>query len=155
MAVEIPSGENAYPPRRGIYRPADYYSSASPERVLPRWAPYGCGAASVLVLIIVFAGGAWLASGGFTQMMDLVFGMTMGEMRGMFAKDVTAAQKAALEREVESLRQNLRDEKVSVQKIQPLLEAIRKATDDKKVDRREVEWITALAKEINARRKPK
>jgi hypothetical protein len=155
MAVEIPSGENAYPPRRRIYRPADYYSSASPERVLPRWAPYGCGGASVLVLIIVFAGGAWLASGGFTQMMDLVFGMTMGEMRGMFAKDVTAAQKAALEREVESLRQNLRGEKVSVQKLQPLLEAIRKATDDKRVDRREVEWITALAKEINAKRKPK
>src|SRR6185436_16953514 len=98
-----------------VYRPADYYSSASPERVLPQWAPYGCGAASVLILILVFGGGAWLAGGGFTQMMDLVFGITMGEMRGMFAKEVTAAQKQSLEREVETLRQNLRDERVSVQ----------------------------------------
>ncbi len=153
MAVEIPTEGNAYPPRRRVYRPADYYSSASPERVLPQWAPFGCGAASVLILIIVFAGGAWLASGGFTQMMDLVIGMTMGEMRGMLAKDVTAAQKDALEREIETLRKNLREEKVSVQKLQPLLEAIRKATDDKKVDPREVDSLTALAKELNA--KPK
>ena len=137
-----------------VYRPADYYSSAAPERMLPQWAPYGCGAASVLILILVFAGGVWLAHGGFTEMMDLVFGMTMGEVRGMFAKDVTAPQKQSLEREIETLRKNLREEKISVQKLQPLLEAIRKATNDKRVDAREVEKITALAKDINAKKKP-
>lgn len=151
MAVETPTEGPAAPPPRRVYRPADYYSSAAPERVLPQWAPYGCGAASVLILLLVFAGGAYLSHGGFTEMMDLVFGMTMGEMRGMFAKEVTAAQKQALEREVETLRQNLRDQKVSVQKLQPLLEAIRKATGDKSVDAREVERITALAKQINAK----
>lgn len=138
-----------------VYRPADYYSSASPERVLPQWASYGCGAASVAVLLIVFAGGAFLSHGGFVQLMDLVFGMTLGEMRGMYAADVTAQQKQALETEIETLRTNLRQEKVSVQKLQPVLETIRKATSDKKLDAKETEWIEAVAKRVNGTVKKK
>jgi len=132
-----------------FYRPADYYSSASPERVLPVWASYGCGAASLLVLLLVFAGGAYLAGGGFTDLMDLAFGMTLSEMRGMYTSDVTAAQKQELEREVEAMREKLRTQKLSVQRIQPVLEAIRKATTDEKLDGKEVQRITVLVRKIN------
>jgi hypothetical protein len=135
---------------RRIYRPADYYSSAAPERVLPEWATYGCGAAAVVALLVLFAGGAFLARGGFTQLMDMVFGMTMGEMRGMYTPEVTAAQKKGLESEIETLRKNLREEKVSVQRLQPVLEAIRKTTGDKKLDAKEAEHIVAAAKKANA-----
>jgi len=142
MAVETQS--------RHMDRPADYYSSPAPERVLPPGVSYGCGGAALLVLILVFAGGAFLARGGFTQVMDLVFGMTMGEMRGMYAPDVTAAQKKSLESEIETMRGNLRGERVSVQSLEPVLNAIRRATSDKKLDGREVEWIVAVTRKVNA-----
>ncbi|PYQ29935.1 MAG: hypothetical protein DMF56_09420 [Acidobacteria bacterium] len=115
----------------------------------------GCGAASVLVLVIVFAGGAYLAHGGFTELMDLVFGMTMGDLRGMYTKDVTAAQKKSLDDEIETLRTNMRGEKITVQSLQPLLKDIQKVSGDKKVDAREVERLLAEAKKINSRAKKK
>jgi hypothetical protein len=136
-----------------IYRPADYYSGPSPERVLPRWASLGCGAASVLILVLVFAGGTYLAHGGFTELMDLVFSMTMGELRGMYTKDVTAPQKKSLDDEIETLRANMRNEKITVQSIQPLLKDIQKVSADKKVDAHEVEQLLAEAKKVNARAK--
>lgn len=136
-----------------VYRPADYYSGPSPARVLPRWASFGCGAASVLTLVVVFAGGAYLAHGGFTDLMDMVFGMTMGELRGMYTKDVTVAEKKSLDDEVETLRANLRNDKIAVQSLQPLLKDIQKVSNDKKVDAREVEQLLGEAKKINARAK--
>jgi len=131
-------------------RPCDYYSSASPERVLPAWAPYGCGGAALLILILVFAGGAFLARGGFTQVMDLVFGMTMGEMRGMYTADVTPAQKKQLEDEIALMRKNLREEKISVQSLQPVLKTIQKGTGDQKLSGKELEEIVAVTKKVNA-----
>jgi len=138
-----------------VERPCDYYSSASPERVLPAWAPYGCGAAALLILILIFAGGAFLAHGGFTEVMDLVFGMTMGEMRGMYTADVTAAQKQSLEREIETMRRLLREEKISVQSLQPMLKTIQKGTGDQKLTAGEVERIVAAARKLNAAAQPR
>ncbi|HEX2059515.1 MAG TPA: hypothetical protein VHK90_02135, partial [Thermoanaerobaculia bacterium] len=53
--------------RRRFVWPADYYSSASPERVLPRGVAFGCGAASLVVLLVIFIGGALVSRGGFTE----------------------------------------------------------------------------------------
>ena len=130
-------------------RPADYYSSGAPERVLPQWAPYGCGGAALLVLILVFVGGAYASRGGLAQFMDLAFGLTMSEMRGMYTKDVTAEQKAALEREVAAMRKNLREETISVQTIEPVLQVIRKASADEKISRSEIDVIVAAVKKVN------
>jgi len=138
-----------------IHRPADYYSTASPERVLPQWASYGCGAASLLILVLVFAGGSFLAHGGFTDLMDFVFGMTMGEMRGMYTADVTAAQKQLLDQDIETMRKNLREEKITIASLQPVLRSIQKATNDKKVDGREADAIVAAVKKVNAGAKKK
>lgn len=136
------------PERRFIW-PADYYSSATPKPVLPGWAPFGCGAASVIVLILVFAGGAFLATGGLLQLMDLTFGLTLGEMRGMYTPEVTASQKKALETEIETLRKNLREERMSAASIQPVLEAMRRATSDEKLNPKEMAAITEAAKKAN------
>jgi len=136
-----------------VVRPADYYSGPSPARVLPPWVSFGCGGASVLILVIVFAGGAYLAHGGFTDLMDLVFGMTMGDLHGMYTKDVTAAEKKSLDDEIETLRANLRGEKITVRSLQPLLKDIAKVSRDKKVDAREVEQLLGEAKKVNARAK--
>jgi len=71
----------------------------------------------------------------------------------MYASDVTNAQKQSLEREIETMRRNLREEKISVQKLQPLLQAIRKATSDERLDAREVEWLEAVTRNVNQSKK--
>lgn len=126
--------------------PADYYASATPEPVLPRWASYGCGAAAVVVLIVVFAGGLYLSGGGFAQLMDFTFGMTLGEMRGMYTPEVTQAQKDAMEKAIEAMRTNVREGKASAASMQPTLQAIQKAIKDEKLTPAEVEAITASTK---------
>ena len=149
MSVDAPE---PLPQRRFLW-PADYYSGPTPTPVLPRWAPYGCGGAAVLVLIIVFVGGAFLAGGGFVQLMDMVFGMTLGEMRGMYNPEVAAVQKTALENEIEALRKNLREEKISPASLDPVLQAMRRGTSDEKLTAAEVQEITAAAKKANAAKK--
>lgn len=135
---------------RRFVLPADYYSSPTPEAVLPSWASYGCGALGVLVLIIVFAGGAWLSRGGFADFMDFAIGMSVAEMKGMYAADVTDARKKALDGELERLRGNLRGEEIPVQSLQPFLDVLRKTTSDNKVTGVEAAAIEAAARKVNS-----
>ncbi len=132
--------------------PADYYSTATPSALLPSWATYGCGALSGLILILVFAGGAFLSSGGMVDLMDMVFGMTLGEMRSIYTSDVTPSQKASLEAEIETLRRNVRDGRVTIQRLDPMLQSMRRAAADSKVSGAEVDEMIAAAKRLNAPR---
>jgi hypothetical protein len=144
-SISDPSAEPQTLPNRRHW-PADYYSSATPEPVLPRWASYGCGAAAVLVLVGVFAGGLYLSGGGFAQLMDFTFGMTLGEMRAMYTPEVTPAQKQAMERAIETMRANVREGKASTASMQPTLQAIQKAIKDEKLTPAEVDAIIAATK---------
>lgn len=99
----------------------------------------------------LFAGGAFLSSGGLVGAMDLVFGMTMGEVRGMYTAEVTAAQKKELETAVEALRASLREEKIPVAALDPVLQTMRKAVADEKMQPDEVEAVTAAARKAVAR----
>ena len=121
--------------------------------VLPRGVTLGCGAAAIVALIAIFAGGAFMASGGIVDLMDLTFGMSMGEVRGMYAADVTDAQKKALEAAVESLRENVRTEKVSVDRLQPVLQTMQKGIADRTMTGAEVEALTAAARHANQPRR--
>jgi len=145
-SISEPVIESQIPEKRRFHWPAEYYSSATPNPVLPRWASYGCGALSVVVLLIVFAGGAYLSGGGFVQLMDFSFGMTVGEMRGMYTPEVTKEQKDAMEREIESMRAGLRDGTIGAQRLQPVLRTIQKAIRDKKLTPAEVGDVTEAAK---------
>ena len=129
-----------------MLRPADYYSGPSPVAAIPRGVTFGCGAASIVALILLAGSGAWMASGGIVDFMDLVFGMSMGEVRGMYASTVTAQQKKELEEAVEVLRGSLRDGKVPVAALDPVLQTMRKGIADKKMDPAEVEALAAAAR---------
>ena len=140
--------------KRRFVWPADYYSAPSPVAVLPRGVTFGCGAASVAVLLLVFAGGAFMASGGMVTFMDFALGMSMGDVRGMFAADVTPAQKTELEAAIEQMRAGLRSGKVSVAQLQPVMETMRKGISDKKLTPAEVHALTAAARKTTASRLP-
>ncbi len=140
-------------PRRFVW-PADYYSGPTPVAVLPRGVTFGCAAASIVALILVFAGGAFMASGGLVKLMDLTFGMSMADVRGMYAADVTSAQKTELEDAIEQLRAGLRSGKVSVAQLQPVLETMRQGIGDKKLTPAEVRSIAAAARKATASKLP-
>lgn len=140
--------------KRPFVWPAEYYSGPSPVAVLPRGVTFGCGAASLVALLLIFAGGAFMASGGLVQLMDFTLGMSMGDVRGMMAADVTPAQKKDLEDAIEQLRGGLRSGKVSVGQLQPVLETMRKGISDRKLTPAEVETLTAAARKASAAKLP-
>ena len=135
--------------RRFVW-PADYYSSATPPPVLGRGVSYGCGIASVVVLLIIFIGGALLSSGGFTSFVDFAIGMSLGEMRKQYTGDVTPAQRASFESESLRLRENLRANRVGLPAVQPFLQGISNASMDRKVTLPEVRQLELIAQKINA-----
>ncbi len=107
----------------------------------------------MVVLIIVFAGGAFLSSGGFVDLMDFVIGMTASEMKGHYGADVPAAQRKKLDDEVVLLRKHLREEKVSMVQLQPFLERLGEASSDQKITPQEVALLQDIAKTVNAKAK--
>lgn len=143
------------PDSRRFVLPAEYYSGPTPRPVLPQWAAWGCGAVSVFILLIVFGGGIMLSRGGFSSFMDLVLGMSLGEMKAMYEPGITEAQKTALDSEIEGVRQKLRDDRMSIATLQPLLEGIRSAGADGKITAQEVETLRITAERLNQAKPPR
>jgi hypothetical protein len=141
------------PAKRPFVWPAEYYSSGSPKPVLPAWAPFGCGAAAVVVLLVVFIGGALVTSGGLAEFMDMAVGMSVAEMKGQYAADVSAARKQSLDAEITLLRANLSEEKITIPQLQPFFELLRNASADKKVTAPEAANLEAAARMINGHAK--
>lgn len=140
-------------PKRRFVRPADYYSAPTPPAVFPAGVTYGCGAAAALVLALIFVGGAILSRGGFTSFMDMAVGMSIGEMRSMYAKEVTDARRKSLEAEIETMREHLRNDRISIVSLQPFLETLRSAMYDRRVTEQEARTLEENARKINVNAK--
>jgi hypothetical protein len=67
----------------------------------------------------------------------------------MYTKEVTAPQKEELEDSIEALRKNVRERKVAVAALQPVLETMRKTMGDEKMNPAEVAQVTAAARKAN------
>ena len=142
------SSPHADPPR-AFRLPADYYSTpaADVRPLFPKWVPVGCGTASAVLLVLLFAAGAIVTGPRLAQFMDYVVGSSLGEVKGMYAKDVTAGDKARFDAEVKQLRENLRSGKVSMQNFQPFLKQLQGVMTDKTVTHDEVDRLTKSAHE--------
>ena len=136
---------------RALRVPADYYSAplAEVKPVFPKWVPWGCGSLSLFVLLVMFAGGAMLSGPRLATLIDLVLGMTIGEMKAMYQSDVTQEQKESFDAAVKTMRERLRDGQVSVQKVQPFLQSVQKAIGDEKVTAPELEGLTKSARDAS------
>ena len=124
--------------------PADYYSAPVSEvkPIFPRWVPFGCGGVAIAFLIVLFAGGAFLAGGGMGQFMDFVLGSTASEMRGMYTAGVTKPQRETLDRELANLRKLVREDKLSADRLPPVLREMQSAISDRTVKPEEVDKLT-------------
>ena len=145
---------HAAPPRT-FRLPADYYSAplSDVRPLFPTWVPLGCGTASAVILVLLFAGGAVLTGSRLAQLMDYVIGASLGELKGMYAPGVTAQQKARFDAEVKQLREGLRNDRVSLQNLQPFFRMMQTAIADKNVTPDELDRLTKTAHEATTRGK--
>jgi hypothetical protein len=132
-------------------RPADYYSSpvGDARPLFPRWVPYGCGSAAIVALIIVFGVGVAVSRGMLGQIFDLMFATTQAEIDKMFTRDVKPADKQAFDAEMKNMRDLVRNNRVSIDRLQPLLRMIREAISDERVTPAETQQLTQEIREIN------
>lgn len=131
--------------------PAEYYASSTPDlpAVFPRWAPAGCGIVSLVVLVLLFAGGSFVGGGGMGKALDLVFGGIQSEVEKGFSADVTAVDRTAFSSEMTRFRANLRADRVQLTTVQPLLALMRDLLADSKIDREESERLNGELHRIN------
>ncbi len=132
-------------------RPADYYSAPESEvqPVVPRGVVYGCGAASLLAILVLFGAGVLAGSSGGGSIFSWMMATLQDEIHGVFTKDVTPAQKAAFDAEMKTLRENLDKKKVSIDRLQPLMSDFREASSDNQVTPAEAEKLTKKVREVN------
>jgi len=132
-------------------RPADYYSTPVGEAkpLFPRWVPYGCGSAAILLLVVIFVGGIVASGGGMGQLLELMFGSIQSEIDKKFTKDVQQTQKAAFDREMKTMRDSVRENRLKLDRLQPLLRTLREVTSDDRVTSAETEQLTKEIHDIN------
>jgi hypothetical protein len=135
-------------PKGRFVWPADYYSAPTPEAAVPRGVAYGCGIASAFVLLIVFAGGALLSGGALNSLVDLTVGVSVGKMREQYTKSVPEPRRKSLEAEIERLRDDVRNERVSIGKLQPFLQALSDTISDSRVTPEEAQSLEEVARKI-------
>ncbi len=131
--------------------PFEYYSSPDAQRpIFPRGVGIGCGIASVVFLLAIFIGGAVVARNGLGRFMDPLIGMMADEMDPMYAKDVTPAQRTALADEIKRLRENIRTGKVPVAKLETVMSSLREAIKDERITPAEVQSLTRQIHDTNS-----
>ncbi len=118
--------------------------------LFPRWVPYGCGAAAIVVLIVVFVGGVFAVRGGMGRLLDMMFGSMQTEIDKMFTKEVSAVQKTAFQREMKTIRDAVRTNRLRVDRLQPLLRTMRDATADGHVTPAETNELIKEMHQLNS-----
>lgn len=157
----MPSGDFGEPvapiagperPKTAFRFPAEYYCAplAEVRPIFPKWVPVGCGTASAVILVLLFAAGALFSGPRFGELMDFVVGTSIGELRGMYARDVTPAEKQRFDAELQRMRDGVRSGKVPVRNLQPFLKEMQSAILDKSVTAEEVERLTKAAHDAQA-----
>jgi hypothetical protein len=151
--VVAPDPETPAPPLPSLpfRRPADYYSSpvGDARPLFPKWVPYGCGSAAIVVLIIVFGLGIAVSRGGMGELFDLMLATMQSETDKMFTGDVKPADKAAFDAEMKAMRESVRHNRVSMERLQPLLRTLRDVTSDERVTPAETQQLTNEIRELN------
>lgn len=130
--------------------PGHYYGSVAlpPRPLFPKWVPFGCGSAAIVALLILFVGGAIAGSGGAGLIFEMVFGSMQDEIDGMFSRQVPPAQKAEFDEAMKSLRARMKGPGVPLEKLQPLLRAIRDASSDGEVTAQEARGLTDAVRAV-------
>lgn len=111
--------------------------------------PFGCGSAAVVLLVLVFLTGIALSRGGMGSLLDPILSSIQDEVEKMFTKDVTAAEKAQFEAQMKELRDEVRQNRLSIDRLQPVLRTIREVSSDQRVTPAETEELIRALEQAN------
>jgi hypothetical protein len=127
--------------------PADYYAAPANEvrPIFPKWVPRGCGIAAAIILVVGFVIGAVVMHVGLGKLMAYLLDMSVAEIQPMIGKDVPPAQKQALNAELGQLSRNVESNKTNLTRLEPVLNALKEAMEDKKITLAEAERLAKLA----------
>ncbi len=115
----------------------------------PRWVPFGCGAAALVFLLILFSAGALVSGGGATKLIDFIFAQMQRDTESMFAPDVTADQRADFDKEWKTLQENMKAGKVPLERFQAVLAEIQAASADRRITSAETARMIGKIWEVN------
>ena len=134
-----------------IRLPADYYAASSREvePMFPPWVQYGCGIAAAVFLVLGFGTAAVIMHTGLGKLMAVVLDMSAAKLPSMMGKDVTPAQRQALNQELSQLSKNVETDKTSVARLQPVLQTMQDSMADQKITPQEAAKITKAAHDAN------
>ncbi|HSY48371.1 MAG TPA: hypothetical protein VLC46_06140 [Thermoanaerobaculia bacterium] len=130
-------------------RPADYYSAAGTDLrpLFPRWVPAGCGWASLVFVIVLFAAGAFAPRSGLV--LDWLFGKMQDDMSSHFTRDVTPDQRAAFNAEMRTMRAAASAGKLKLDRTQLFLHVATEVDGDDKIDHAEADKLIAALRVVN------
>ena len=150
-APSTPPGVRA---KRPFRFPAEYYCAplAEVRPIFPRGLVIGCGSASAVILVLMFAAGAVFSGPRFGELLDLFVGTSVGELHGMYAPDVSPAEKQRFDAEIQRVREGLRSGKIPAKNLQPFIKEMQTAIGDKHVTAEELERLTKTAHDAQATR---
>ena len=83
-----------------------------------------------------------------------MFATMEGEIDKMFTRDVTPNEKAAFGEEMKKMRELVRQNRVPVDRLQPLLRTLREATSDQRVTPTETQELIREIRDVNSSVKP-
>ncbi len=80
---------------------------------------------------------------------DLMFATMQGEIDKLFTKDVKPAEKIAFDAEMKAMRESVRQNRISVDRLQPVLRTLRDVVSDERVTPAETQQLTEEIRELN------
>ena len=83
------------------------------------------------------------------QAFDFMFATMQGEIDKIFTKDVKPADKTAFDAEMKAMRESVRENRISVDRLQPVLRSMRDAVLDERVTPAETQQLTQEIRELN------
>ena len=133
--------------------PADYYSSpVSGRRMFPRGLTLGCGTTALIILILMFIGGAFVNGGGGTRLIHGFFGRLQQELLQQCSRDVTPQQKTTFAAEFSAMQNRISAGKVKSDDLLGVFTLIRDDSSDNVITPAELDVLTKKIHAINSAR---
>jgi hypothetical protein len=138
-------------PRRFLL-PAEYYDAPPGPPALPHGLKLGCGIASLVVLVLAFGGAVVLRSYGVNRIFAMTIDKSHDELKAMYAKDVPPAKRKEVDSAISGVSSDLAADRLQFVRLQPLLEQMKDAMEDKTITNAEADALLKSARDV---RKPK
>jgi hypothetical protein len=137
------------PVSEGSWNPSRYYAQPPAGLEKGRSAIFGCGAASLVILLLLFLAGSFFASGGLRMLLGYAVGEIAARIDPKTTPDLSPAERADLKNELDRAAKMSRSASVPLPKLVPLLEKMQTALADEKITKDEARELVQAVQQLN------